>query len=173
MTTVALPVSLRAALVLLLGLVILAANARGEDELVISELSYLDRRYMDQQRDSVMALTASHLGRRLNGDTDNDLELLQMLLDRDIVRPDMTRELQAMGIVLGDLLAQDLDMHWLVYEDNMGRSRALRYQDTDNFLFPATMIARRQEAGANTPVADIYRKAYLSIDRQREPLPFQ
>ena len=62
---------------------------------------------------------------------------------------------------------------WLVYEDNMGRSRALRYRDTDNFLFPATMIARRQEAGSNTPVADIYRKAYLSIDRQREPLPFQ
>ena len=173
MSTIALPATLRTALVLLLGLVILAANARGEDELVITELSYLDRRYMDQQRDSVMELTATRLGRRLNGDTDNDLELLQMLLDRDVVRPDMTRELQAMGIVLGDLLAKDLDMHWLVYEDNMGRTRALRYRDTDNFLFPATMIARRQEAGSNTPVADIYRKAYLSIDRQREPLPFQ
>ena len=171
MATVSLPATLRTTLALVL--VIVAATVQGQGEVVITELSYLDRRYMSQQRDSVMELTAAHLGRRLNGDTDNDLELLQMLLDRDVVRPDMTRELQAMGIVLGDLLAQDLGMDWVVYEDAVGRSRALRYGDTDNFLFPATMIARRQEGGSDTPVADIYRKAYLSIDRQREPLPFQ
>ena len=159
--------------VLVLALAVSAPIALARGEVAIGELSYLDRRYMTQQRDTVMELTATHLGRRLNGNTDNDLDLLQMLLDRDVVRPDMTRELQAMGIVLGDLLAKDLGMDWVVYEDSLGRNRALRYRDTDNFLFPATMISRRQEAGSDTPVADIYRKAYLSIDRQREPLPFQ
>jgi hypothetical protein len=157
----------------MLVLLLAAIAGHAQDEIAITDLSYLDRQYMSQQRTSVMELTATHLGRRINGDTDNDLELLQMLLDRDIVKPDMTRELQAMGIVLGDLLAQDLGMDWVVYEDPVGRSRALRYQDTDNFLFPATMIARRQEGGSDTPVADIYRKAYLSIDTTREPLPFQ
>ncbi len=165
-----LPVTCRSVLALLLTLCALAGHGQ---EATISELSYLDRQYMSQQRDAVMELTATHLGRRLNGDTDNDLELLQMLLDRDVVKPHMTRELQAMGIVLGDLLAKDLGMEWVVYEDPVGRNRALRYADSDNFLFPATMIARRQEGGSDTAVADIYRKAYLSIDREREPLPFQ
>ena len=159
--------------VLALALLLAAFAGHAQDEVAISELSYLDRQYMSQQRALVMELAATHLGRRINGDTDNDLELLQMLLDRDVVQPDMTRELQAMGIVLGDLLARDLGMDWVIYEDQVGRSRALRYQDTDNFLFPATMIARRQEGGSDTPVADIYRKAYLSIDTTREPLPFQ
>jgi hypothetical protein len=171
MATRSLPAILRAALALALVVPVLAATA--QDEVSISELSYLDRQYMSQQRAAVMELAATHLGRRLNGDTDNDLEVLQLLLDRDIVQPDMTRELQAMGIVLGDLLAQELGMDWVVYEDPVGRNRALRYRDTDNFLFPATMISRRQEGGSDTPVADIFRKAYLSIDRRREPLPFQ
>lgn len=166
-----LPAFLRAALAL--ALVVPALAVHGQGEVSISELSFLDRQYMSQQRAAVMELTATHLGRRLNGDTDNDIALLQRLLDRDIVRPDMTRELQAMGIVLGDLLARDLDMDWVVYEDPVGRNRALRYRDTDNFLFPATMISRRREGGSETTVADIYRRAYLSIDRLREPLPFQ
>jgi len=158
----------------LLAMLVAPASVLGQTkEPVIGELSYLDRHYMTQQRAAVMELTTGNLGRRINGDTDNDLELLQSLLDRDIVTPDMTRELQAMGIVLGDLLAKDLGMDWVVYEDPLGRSRALRYRDTDNYLFPATMIARRQEGGATTSIADIYRKAYLSIDTQREPLPFQ
>lgn len=159
---------------LLLAMTLVPAFSQGQEEdVLIGELSYLDRHYMTQQRQSVMELTATHLGRRLNGNTDNDIELMQALLDRGVVRSDMTRELQAMGIVLGDLLAEDLGMDWVVYEDKLGRSRALRYRNTDNFLFPATMIARRQEGGSETPVADVYRKAYLSIDTRREPLPFQ
>ena len=41
MATVALPATQRAALVLVLGLVIVAANARGEDELVILSLIHI------------------------------------------------------------------------------------------------------------------------------------
>ena len=46
---------------------------------------------------------------------------------------------------MGDLLAVELGMHWIVYEDDMGRSRALRYQQSEVVLFPITMIARRRE----------------------------
>jgi hypothetical protein len=128
---------------------------------------------MAQQRASLEDLAARNLGQQFNGDKNNDLELLQRLLDRRLVRPDQTRELQAMGVIMGDLLAEDLDMHWVIYEDARGRSRALRYRDSDNFLFPMTMISRRREADNRTPVAEIYQKAHDIIAPLQSPLPFQ
>ena len=118
-------------------------------------------------------LAAQNFGGRLSGNKDNDLSLLQRLLDKHLVRPDQTLELQAMGVVMGDLLAADLDMHWVIYEDRVGRSRALRYKDSAEYLFPATMISRRQEADNHTPVAEIYQKAHAIIAQRKPALPFQ
>ena len=78
-----------------------------------------------------------------------------------------------MGIVLGDLLAADLDLHWVIYRDNVGRSRALRYRQSDEYLFPATMISRRREADNRKTVADIYQKAYDIMAARKPALPFQ
>jgi hypothetical protein len=74
---------------------------------------------------------------------------------------------------MGDLLATELDMHWVIYEDRVGRSRALRYKESDDFLFPMTMISRRREAGNQARVADIYQKAYDIIAERKPALPFQ
>ena len=63
---------------------------------------------MTQQRDLLNDMAALELGRSFSGDKDNDLQLLQLMLDRRLVRPDQTRELQAMGVIMGDLLAADL-----------------------------------------------------------------
>ena len=144
-----------------------------QDEVRIGELSAMDRHYMAQQRTMLDDLAAAELGRKFSGDKAADLALLQALLDRRIVRPDQTRELQAMGVVMGDLLAADLGMHWVIYEDRQGRSRALRYRETNEYLFPITMISRRREVGNDTPVAVIYQKAYDLIAPLREPLPYR
>ncbi|MCB1688716.1 MAG: DUF3806 domain-containing protein [Halioglobus sp.] len=144
-----------------------------EQPVSIGELSIVDKQYMQQQRQSLQDLAASNLGRQFSGDRDRDLELLQALLDQQLVRSDQVSELQAMGVVLGDLLASDLGMHWVVYEDSAGRSRALRLQDSENYLFPVTMIARRREVGDQTPVADIYQKACDIIDNSRPTLQLQ
>ena len=37
-----------------------------------------------------------------------------------------------MGVIMGDLLAADLKLHWVIYEDRQGRSRALR--DGERYL---------------------------------------
>lgn len=159
---------------LLIAAAILAAGASIADNTVrIGDLSQLDRQYMTQQRDLLNDMAALELGRSFSGDKDNDLQLLQLMLDRRLVRPDQTRELQAMGVIMGDLLAADLDMHWVIYEDAHGRSRALRYKESDEYLFPVTMISRRQEADNNTPVALIYQKAYDIIAPLRPALPFR
>jgi hypothetical protein len=153
---------------------ILASNtSAGGTKARISELSALDRQFMTQQRDALRDLARMELGRDFTGDRANDLRVLQLLLDRRLVRPNQTRELQAMGVIMGDLLATDLDMHWVIYEDNIGRTRALRYKLTEEYLFPITMISRRREAGNTTPVADVYQKAYDIIEPLRTPLPFQ
>jgi hypothetical protein len=138
----------------------------------VTALNPLDRQYMDVQRELINELTLRYYGARCCRRT-AELEYLQRLLDDQKVSPQQTRELQAMGVLLGDLLAAELDMHWVVYEDAKGRSRALQLQESDNFLFPVTMIARRWEAGDKTPVEEIYRSAYEAIEAVRPPLPFQ
>lgn len=142
-------------------------------EVEIGTLSYLDRSYMKQQRERIGELSLRNLGRNLNGTVANDLAILQALLDKKLVTGNQKLELQAMGVVMGDLLAADLGLDWVIYEDKVGRSRALRYRQTDNYLFPMTMISRRREVGNTDTVTDIYRKAHASMAAVIEPLPFQ
>jgi hypothetical protein len=154
-------------------LLLLAAPVAAQDRVWISELSPLDRQYLTTQRANLDDLARRHLGQGFAGHTDRDLDLLQRLLDRGLVRPDQTLELQAMGVILGDLLADELGMHWVIYEDKLGRNRALRYRESDNYLFPMTMISRRHEVENRTPVREIYQRAVAAITPHRTPLPFQ
>lgn len=147
--------------------------AVAEQAPTISELSFLDRQYMEGQRSALDVLARAELGSQFNGTKDRDLVILQALLDRQLVRADQKKELQAMGVIMGDLLAQELHLHWVIYEDSLGRSRALRYRKTDNYLFPITMISRRREADNLSPVSDIYQRAVELIKPQLPALPFQ
>ena len=67
----------------------------------------------------------------------------------------------------------DLGLHWVVYQDSMGRTRALRDGESDTYLFPITMISRRREVDNRTSVAEIYGKARDIVLDSRPPLPFQ
>lgn len=154
-------------------LLVLSMPALAQDPARISDLSPVDQQYMAAQRASVEEIARRYVGKGFTGAREHDITLLQRLLDQRLVRPSQTEELQAMGIILGDVLANELDMHWVVYQDRVGRSRALRYKKTDNYLFPVTMISRRQEAGSDTPVAAIYQKAVAAMEPVIAPLPYQ
>ena len=149
-----------------------AATGQDVDEVQIRELTPLDRQYMDRQRASIDELSRSNLGSRCC-DAVDDLPLLQRLLDENVIAPQQREELQAMGIVLGDLLAAELGLDWVIYEDKLGRSRALRLADTDNYLFPATMISRRREVGNEETVQEIYDRAYRAMEARLPPKPYQ
>ncbi len=138
-----------------------------------SALTRVDRDFMAEQRSTVDGLARSRLGRQIRQDKTNDLEVLQQLLDRRLVSPTDTATLQAMGVVLGDLLSQELDIPWIIFEDQLGRSRALRAGDTEHLLFPVTMISRRYEADARVDVQDIYDRAVTLIRPHLPPRPFQ
>jgi hypothetical protein len=156
-----------------LGLILLCGTAVAQFESKVQALTAVDREFMEEQRRRIDQLARSGLGRQVNRSRENDLDVLQQLLDRKLVRADQTLELQAMGVVLGDLLAQDPGAKWVVYLDSKGRSRALQLGRSDNFLFPVTMISRRAEAGASVDVEAIYEKADRLMQPYRRPLPFQ
>ena len=137
---------------------LVSANALAQNtdfDVKVEPLTAIDRQYMSQQRDVVEQL-ANQLGRRLTGDAERDIDTLQRLLDEGWVGQSDTQTLQGMGMVFGDLLAKRLDMDWVVYRDTKGRSRALRYRDTDAFLFPVTMISRRHESGSDRRLRSLY-----------------
>ena len=157
---------------LTLCLAILALDTTSAEPPKISNLTPLDQRHIQKQK-SVVEEIAKSLGQSFRRNVDHDIALLQRLLDTKNIAHNMTKELQAMGFVLGDLLAAELDMHWVIYEDSLGRSRALRYKDSDNFLFPVTMISRRREVHNLTSVREIYDKAFNIINLLRDPLPFK
>ncbi len=152
-------------------LIALPAAAQQIDKRVLP-LTAIDRQYMDSQRVLINEVSLSNYGGRCCRRVD-ELQFLQRLIDEGVVGSSDTQELQAMGVVMGDLLAAELDLEWVVYEDIQGRSRALRLGETDNYLFPVTMISRRVEGGAETDVQAIYQQAVDAVEAVRPPLPFQ
>lgn len=125
----------------------------------IDTLSSLDQQFMQRQRDEVDSLARRYLGERLRNAPESDLAILQELLDKRLVKHDEVETLQAMGVVLGDLLARSEGLHWVVYIDRRGRSRALEFPVQKEYLFPITMISRRVEAGVEVNVQQLYEQA--------------
>ena len=144
------------------------AQAQNPDfDLIIEPLSAIDRQFMADQRARVEQL-ANRLGRGLTGNADRDIDTLQRILDENLVPSDDTLTLQAMGVVFGDRLGDALDMDWVVYRDNKGRSRALRYRTTDVFLFPVTIISRRYEVGSTRQLKPLFDE---TVSETRRLLP--
>ncbi len=135
-------------------------------------LSEMDRRFMENQINELEAISRSEFGRRFNGTRQNDLEVLQTLLDRKLVKAEDTALLQGMGVVLGDLLRKEKGLFWTIYTDRLGRSRALEIPGKREFVFPITMISRRVEAGVNVRVNEVYEKAVQVIDRIQDKRGF-
>ena len=124
-------------------------------DVLIEPLTAIDRQFMADQRMRVEQL-ANRLGRGLTGVADRDLNTLQRILDERMVSAEDTLTLQALGVVFGDLLGDRLDMDWVVYRDNKGRSRALRYRQMEVYLFPVTMLSRRQEGGSGRRLKPLF-----------------
>ena len=153
----------------LLFMVVLTAPSAmsSEFEVQIQSLTAIDRQYMEEQRKTVEGL-ANRLGRRVSGTAMRDLDTLQEIIDRRWVDAKDVQTQQALGIVFGDLLAEELGFDWVIYRDKKGRSRALRYREEDIFVFPITLISRRLSAGAALSVASLFEE---QLQRQRPKLP--
>ncbi|MFK7732519.1 MAG: DUF3806 domain-containing protein [Pseudomonadales bacterium] len=131
-----------------------------------------DTLFLQSQQKLAKDMIYDSLLTRLTGNKEKDLRLLQQLVDRKSLRPDQRRELQALGSVLGQLLKKEFRLEWVVYVDQLGRSRGLQIDNTRQVMFPLTMISRRLEADARVDVQRIYDKAsdIVRYTRANRPL---
>lgn len=132
----------------------------------LDELSWLQRRHLDQQVEQVDELARLKLGTPVRGNLD-DLELLQRIIYRGLIRPTDVAALQALGAVLGNVMVADLELEWKVYIDGEGRSRAACLPDSDQCLFPITMLSRRMEVGLLPDVQRIYADSREMVESYR------
>lgn len=83
------------------------------------------------------------------------LRVVEAILANDWVEPDETWKLQALGIALGDALAQKLMLDWVTVDDEYGRDPALNWPGMSIYCHPMTMISKRIEAGDKVDVREM------------------
>lgn len=136
-----------------------------ETPATVTDLSLGQRYVLSTQRREINDLIAQRLGiLSLKGDT-TDLEVLQDLVDRGAIRDNDVREWQGLGIVFGDILVNEFGLHWVSYEDDLGTSKALRWRDTENFVFPVTLFSKRRQFNEKVDVLAVYDKIAADIER--------
>ena len=134
----------------------------------ILEFRDADRRYVSNAIERINELTSRHYGSRLRGEPEPDARLIQRLLDEGKIQTDQLLLLQSAGIALGDTLANQQRLKWVRFRDKEGVSRALLDPQTDDIIFPATMISRRFKVGLQIDVQQLYDKTKNFISRSRQ-----
>lgn len=90
--------------------------------------------------------------------TQGKLSVIGAILDNAWVNPAETWKLQALGICLGDALAQELLLDWVIIDDEYGLSPALNWPGTSIYSFPQTLISKRIEAGEKVDIQDLFQR---------------
>lgn len=132
----------------------LASSRIGSSEALLP-LMWQERDQLDRQRERIDELSRRHLGRSLSG-TRSDLKTIQEILDARALDDRDRYRLQALGVVLGDVLVAEYGYEWIAYHDELGRNRALRHAATQHIIFPVTAISRRVEAGIDVDISEIF-----------------
>jgi hypothetical protein len=139
---------------------------------LLTDPTKLDISHSERQRTLIDDLARRYLGTPIRGDKTSDIRTLQRLIDQNIVDTNDTATMQAMGVVLGDLLAREMKLDWVIFEDVQGRNRALRYKQLETVLFPITMLSRRLEAGIKVDIQAVFDKAVESYSPLLPKLPY-
>ena len=141
------------------------ASPPDEEKEIIKTLNVGQMEIMNAQRRSVRELLVRKLGiLSLKGDK-RDLPILQQLVDRRLIHTREVKEWQAIGVYFGDILVREFGLHWVVYEDKLGISKALRWRSTENYVFPVTLFSKRNHFNEKIVMEDIYRKLEFEVER--------
>ena len=163
----------RPASVLIVFLLLLCSNPTHAEPWRTEPISPIVKNSMEAQRQSIDDLVRRHFGRQLNGQKDNDIALIQRLLDENIVTSKDVRQLQSMGLILGQILKSQRGLSWIIYIDKYGRSKALQLTGFEKeFIFPVTQISRKAEVGIRVNVAKVYQELEQAVIDIRNKPPF-
>src|SRR5262245_33375139 len=95
---------------------------------------------LDRQRARILSAAQSRYGTARFTKTKADIPVLQRLIDDRVFSPTQTFELQSLGIVFGDVLANELGLHWELVTDEYGTDPVLRYGTAKVQVAAMTMI---------------------------------
>ncbi|MCH2185660.1 DUF3806 domain-containing protein, partial [Myxococcota bacterium] len=118
----------------------------------------------ERQRQRADDLALRFLGTPLRGGDLRNLKIVQRLLDGGFISKEDVMDQQSLGVVLGDVMAQNLQLTWIVVDDKIGRSRALRWRDTQPIFFPVTMISKRVTAGEKVNTEALFKTVSDEVD---------
>lgn len=144
-----------------------------EKKAAITDLSWMDQNRMEKEINSVNELAQSKTGNKIRRDL-SDLDTLQRIVNNSLIEIDDYESQQALGVVLGNVMLADFPntFEWKIYEDEIGRSRALCVKKTNDCLFPVTMLSRRMEIGVKPDVKKVYNDAIMLMEKHLPKLPY-
>lgn len=133
----------------------------------VDDLSAEDTARIEEQRGWVRDHYDEDI-RHSYGSLQGKYQLLETILESGWVEPDETWKLQSLGITFGDMLAQLLDLEWVMVEDDYGRDPALRAPGTSILVYPLTAISKRVERGETVDVKKLLKEFADGIERLRQ-----
>jgi hypothetical protein len=125
------------------------------DEDRLQKQRELVRSYLDDASIPKFATKAGKLG------------TIRALLAANTFKPTQTYELQSLGVVFGDAVAEETRMKWVRVEDSDGRDPALEVPGTSLIVYPLTMISKRVEKGETVDVFALFNTLCDDVDRLR------
>lgn len=120
----------------------------------IEPLQEVDRQRLDECRRFVESLVDPASTPGVFESSAGKLKVLQAILDQGVFAKDQTVELRSLGVVLGDVIASELMMEWIIVIDEYGRDAAISTPSRKSILFPLTMISKRIERGESFDLFD-------------------
>ena len=147
-----------------LAFIALESGPRQQTAPKFSELSRDDIASLDKQRTLVAATAKQRYGVSGLLRTRADLPVLQRLIDDHAFNKTQTYELQSLGVALGEVMASELPLRWMMVTDEFGTDPTLRYKDTTIQVNALTMISKRIERDEKVNVTRL-----LGITREQLP----
>jgi hypothetical protein len=137
----------------------------------IEPLEFIDEGYLNRHRSFVDNLGRSEFGTRIRKNK-SDLQLLKRILDNGIIKQTEKSKFHSLGVVLGDIYVNELNMEWRNYSDEYGKSHAVCIPKSEHCLFPVTMISKRGTLGVIPDVIRIYQRGVELIEDDLPKLPY-
>jgi hypothetical protein len=138
-------------------------EVHGLPEPKFTELSAEDTARLEQQRAVVLAAARERYGTPALTRTRSDLPVLQRLIDERVFNKAQTYELQCIGVALGDVLASELPLRWVMVTDEFGTDPTLRFKQMTLQVNALTIISKRIERDEQVSVQWL-------LDQTREQL---
>jgi hypothetical protein len=133
-----------------------------------SELSGDGAARLERQRGVVMAEAKKRYGTKSLTKTKADIAVLQRLVDDQAFAKTQTYELQCLGVALGDIMATELPLKWVMVTDEYGTDPTLRFKESTIQVNALTMISKRVERSETVDVTDLLRQTAASVSEMEK-----